>query len=45
MNKKFTDLVRQKFHDALQEKNGWGKNEIINLYDRCVAEAAMELLG
>lgn len=45
MNKQFIDLVRAKFEAALQEKTGWGRNEIINLYDRCVSEAAMELMG
>ena len=44
MNQKFGQLLREKFSVGLQTKTGWGKNEIQALFDRCLAEAAVECL-
>jgi hypothetical protein len=44
MNKKLLALIKEKFTAGLQAKTGWGRNEILDLYQRCVAEAALEVL-
>lgn len=31
--------VRSEFHTVLQEKTGWGRNEILEAYDRAVSKA------
>lgn len=44
MNKKLLDLIRSKFEARLQAKTGWGRNEILALYNDCVGEALAEIL-
>ena len=40
----FKELLDEKFSLGLQEKTGWGRNDVWNLYQRCVGEAAIEVL-
>lgn len=44
MNKKLLEAVKAKFEARLQEKTGWGRNEIMRVYNECVTEALMEAL-
>lgn len=44
MNKKFVQILREKFLQGLQAKTGWGKNDVQALFERCLAEAAVECL-
>jgi hypothetical protein len=44
MNKHFTRLLREKFLAGLEAKTGWGKNDVANLFEYCLAEAAIECL-
>lgn len=44
MNKKLLDLIKAKFQARLQEKTGWGRNDVISVYEQCVAEACLEIL-
>ena len=44
MNKRFVELLTEKFSEALNKKTGWGKNEVLVEFQRCVVEAALELL-
>jgi hypothetical protein len=30
--------IQTLFSDRLQSKNGWGKNEVLELYNQCVIE-------
>lgn len=36
--------IKKRFELALQSKTGWGKNEIITLYDNIVIEVLSEQL-
>lgn len=38
-------LLRQHFHDKLQVKTGWGRNEVMAQYDQASAEALAEMLN
>jgi hypothetical protein len=44
MNQKFIKLLKEKFLGQLRTKTGWGKNEVEALFEKCVAEAAVECL-
>ena len=44
MNKRFVDLLKSKFLDGLKVKTSWGRNEVIDLFMRALAEAAVEVL-
>lgn len=44
MNKKLIGLIRAKYEEALSTKTGWGRVELLTVYDRCVTEALAELL-
>lgn len=44
MNKELIALIRAKFHEKLQARTGWGKNDVMAAYDQVVAEATLELL-
>lgn len=44
MNKKLVEAIRQKFEAALSGKTGWGRVELLTVYDRCVTEALAEAL-
>lgn len=44
MNKKLLDRIKSKFEERLQAKTGWGRNEIIALYNECVTEALLEMM-
>jgi len=43
--KQLLDAIKVKFEIRLQEKTGWGRNEIIRAYNDCVTEALLEHLG
>ena len=44
MNQKFVELLKSKFLEGLEAKTGWGKNEVKSLFERCLAEAAVQCL-
>ena len=43
--KQLLETIKAKFEARLQEKTGWGRNEVIQAYNDCVTEALMEQLG
>jgi len=43
--KQLLEAIKAKFEARLQEKTGWGRNEVILAYNDCVTEALMEQLG
>lgn len=42
MNKTLIERIRELFFSQLDAKTGWGKNDIKELYNKCVAEALLE---
>lgn len=44
MNKQLLKRIDEIFISKLEEKNSWGKNEVIRLYRESVNEAIIELL-
>lgn len=44
MNKEILKRIKELFTEKLQEKTGWGRNEVIQIYEESVTEALMELL-
>ena len=40
--KQLLEAIKVKFETRLQEKTGWGRNEIIRAYNDCVTEALLE---
>lgn len=42
--KALIEAARKEFQKALQAKTGWGRNEILNTFDRAVAEALAGLI-
>jgi len=40
--KKIVFEIKKRFEEALQAKTGWGKNDIIKLYDNIVIEVLTE---
>ena len=44
MNKKILKRIEEIFAEKLQEKTGWGRNEIMKAYQASVNEALMEFL-
>ena len=44
MNKELIDLIRIKFHEKLQLRTGWGRNDVMVAYDQAVSEATLEML-
>jgi hypothetical protein len=44
MNKRFLELLRAKFEEGLARKTGWGKNEVLHLFEQCVGDAAVAVL-
>ena len=44
MNRKLLLKIREIFHTKLQAKTGWGRNEIMELYNASVNEALLELM-
>ena len=44
MNSKLVLKIREIFHAKLQAKTGWGRNEIMELYNASVNEALLELM-
>ncbi len=44
MNQKLIDRITELFKSKLQEKNGWGKNEVFEAYKDCVIQATLETL-
>ena len=44
MNSKLLLKIREIFHAKLQAKTGWGRNEIMDLYNTSVNEALLELM-
>lgn len=44
MNKELLKKIRERFHEKLQAKTGWGKNDVIAEYDKAVTEILLEML-
>ncbi len=44
MNRVLLKRIKEIFTEKLQAKTGWGRNEIISLYDESVNEALLETL-
>lgn len=45
MNKELLAKIKIKFEARLQEKTGWGRNEVMAIYNDCVTEVLLEMLG
>lgn len=45
MNKKLLLRIEEIFHEKLEQKTSWGRNDIKDLYKQAVNEALMELLN
>ncbi len=45
MTQKFIRILREKFTEALQEKTGWGRNDVLALFERCMTDAAAECIA
>ncbi len=44
MNKKLLKRIDEIFEKKLQEKTGWGRNDVLKIYRESVNEALLELL-
>lgn len=44
MNKKLLARIRTLFVERLATKTGWGRVELLALYDSCVSDAILEFL-
>ena len=44
MNKKLIDRIAELFEEKLQEKTGWGRNDVLKIYREAVNEAILEML-
>lgn len=44
MNKKLLKRIDELFEQKLQEKTGWGRNDILKVYRESVNEAILETL-
>ena len=42
--REFVDLLRTDFYEKLQLKTGWGKNEIISLFEKSVSLSLADLI-
>jgi len=42
MTKIILELIKAKFEARLQEKAGWGRNDVTKVYNECVVEALLE---
>ena len=42
--REFVDLLRTDFYEKLQSKTGWGKNEIISLFEKSVSLSLADLI-
>jgi hypothetical protein len=45
INQELFKQIRDNFEKALQEKNGWGKNDVMNLFNKVAAETTMSFVG
>ena len=44
MSRKLTKYIREEFEKLISEKTGWGKNEVMNVFDMAVNEALSRLI-
>ena len=44
MNKKLLKRIDEIFEQKLQEKTGWGRNDVLKIYREAVNEAIIEML-
>lgn len=44
MNKKLLQRIQELFTEKLQVKTGWGRNDVLKIYQDAVNEAMMEML-
>jgi hypothetical protein len=45
INQELFKQIRDNFEKALQEKTGWGRNDIMNVFNRVAAETTMAFVG
>jgi hypothetical protein len=43
-NQELLRIFREKFNAEMQTKTGWGKNDVMAVFDRTSADAAVECL-
>lgn len=44
MNKKLLERIAELFEQKLQEKTGWGRNDVLKIYREAVNETILEIL-
>jgi len=44
MNKALIKRIEEIFTEKLQEKTGWGRNDVLTIYKESVSEAVLEML-
>jgi len=44
MNKKLIERIGELFEAKLQERTGWGRNDVLKIYREAVNEAILEML-
>ena len=44
MNLKLINRIKQLFKEKLSAKTGWGRNEILEMFNECVSQATLEAL-
>jgi len=42
--RKFISILREEFFKRLAQKTGWGRNEIIKIFNEAITEASLRLL-
>ena len=40
----FIAILREEFFKRLKQKTGWGKNEVMEIFNEAITEAALRLL-
>lgn len=44
MNRKILDRIKELFFTALEEKTNWGRNDVKELYNKCMVQALLEYI-
>ena len=42
--RKFVDYLRTEYYKVISAKTGWGKNEIIIAFDKCIGDALINII-
>jgi hypothetical protein len=43
-NKQLIERITELFHESLQAKTGWGRNDVMLKYNEAVSKAVLELI-